>query len=69
MNRVKDATDQLGWNLYFYMRYVDDCNCVGEELPLGSRVHNGKVIIKPECIEEDKQIPGDIRTARVMQKN
>ena len=49
-----------------YTRYVDDSNSAQEELPLGSRWEEGKVVIREELMEEDRQVPGDLRTARVI---
>ena len=54
------------WTWYMYLRYVDDCNTALEELPLGSRWEDGKVVVKEEFVEEDEQLPGDLRTARVI---
>ena len=56
------------WELYLYLRYVDDANFVAGELPLGARLDNGKVVIRQEMVQEDANIPGDLRTARVIQE-
>ena len=64
MKRLQEATAQLDWNLYFYMRYVDDCNCIGEEIPLGARIHSGKVVIEAECIKGDRGCENSKNNAR-----
>ena len=48
--------------------YVDDGNQICTTLPLGlgSRLINGKVRILKDKIEEDRNIPGDIRTANII---
>ena len=50
------------------LRYVDDANAVAEEKPLGARLEKGKVKIKQDKVEEDRQVPGDVRTARLVQE-
>ena len=46
--------------------YVDDTGLVTEELPPGSRFKDGKITIMEEFIEEDKEVPGDLRTAKII---
>ena len=46
--------------------HVDDGNQICSTLPLGSRLVNGKVKILEDKIEEDKNIPGDLRTAKII---
>ena len=52
--------------LYLLKIYVDDTNLLCEVLPPGSRYKDGVVTIVEEAIEEDKDIPGDLRTARIL---
>ena len=54
------------WKLHLYTRYVDDSNTVVEELPLGARLEEGSIIVKQEVVEGDRNVPGDLRTARVL---
>lgn len=68
IDRVKRMTEGFNWKLYMYMRYVDDCNCIGEEMPPGTRIENGKLVVKPEHVEQDKQEPGDKRTATILRE-
>ena len=49
------------------MKYVDECNSIGEEISLGARVENDKVNIKTKFIEDGK-LPGDLRTVILMQE-
>lgn len=67
MEKIEEATSDIEWNLYLYMRYVDDSNWVCDELPLGARVDGNKIVVKEEYIEEDRNIASDIRTSRIMQ--
>ena len=41
---------------------------MAEEAPLGMRYVRGKFIVKPELVEEDREIPGDQRTAELVTK-
>ena len=66
LNRVENMTLDFDWKMYMYMRYVDDCNCIGEEIPPGTRVDNDRLVIKPEHVDQDKAEPGDKRTATFM---
>ena len=68
MRKVTEATRNIDWQLYMYLRYVDDGNCIGEEMPLGARLQDGEVITRPELANEDKNIPGDIRTAGILKQ-
>ena len=54
------------WIMYMYTKYVDDFYSAQEVLPLGSRWDEGKVVVREELVEEDRQVPGDLRTARVI---
>ena len=65
---VRAATVNLGFDLYLHMFYVDDHNLAMEELPPGSRYREGKVVIVPEEVDADCLLPGDQRTALVMQE-
>lgn len=49
-----------------YLLYVDDNGLICVELPPGSRFRNGKVTITDEFVEEDWNVPGDLRTARIL---
>ena len=55
------------FTLYLLLFYVDDTNLAVEELEPGSRLVDGKVVVVKEEVEGDKVIPGDLRTARVIQ--
>ena len=46
--------------------YVDDETIVTEPVPLGARYTDGRVEIIEEEIENDRSIPGDLRTARIL---
>ena len=52
--------------LYLLKVYVDDTNLVTEELPPGCRYKDGLVTIDENAVEEDKKVPGDLRTARIL---
>ena len=68
MRKLLKAANNTPWDLYMYMRYIDDGNYVAEEAPMGMRYVRGKFIIKPELVEEDREIPGDQRTAELVAK-
>ena len=49
--------------------YIDDGNHMSESIPLGARLDDdGKVRIHEECIEEDRDVPADERTAELYGK-
>ena len=68
LQKLNKAAAGTSWDLYTYLRYVDDGNCVAEEAPLGMRFERGKFVVKPDLIEEDKLVPGDKRTAELVSK-
>ena len=68
MKKLLRAANNTPWDLYTYMRYIDDGNYVAEEAPLGMRYVRGKFVVKPELVEEDREIPGDQRTAELVAK-
>ena len=68
IKRLEEATRDISWKLLLYLRYVDDENCIAEEMPLGAKLINGKVCVKTENIDSDKNVPGDIRTAMIMKE-
>ena len=47
LHRLDRAAADTSWDLYTYMRYVDDGNYAGEEAPLGMRYVRGKFVVKP----------------------
>ena len=53
------ATDIPDWVMY-------NSNSAQEEPPLGSRWEDGKVVVREELEEVDSQIPGALRTARII---
>ena len=68
LTALNKATQHLDWDLYLYLRYVDDGNTVCNTLPLGARLVRGKVRVVRERVEEDKGVPGDLRTAKIVQE-
>ena len=55
------------FKLYLLLFYVDDTNLAMEELEAGSRFVDGQVVVVQEQVENDREIPGDKRTALVIQ--
>ena len=47
---------------------MDDGNTVCGTLPLGARLVGGKVRVVRETVEEDRRVPADLRTARIVQE-
>ena len=52
--------------MHIYTRYVDGSNTVVEELTLVAKLVEGSIIVKQEVLEGDRNVPGDLRTARVL---
>ena len=46
LKALEKSTMHLDWDLYMYLRYVDDGNFAGEEMPLGARLEGTKVKVK-----------------------
>ena len=66
LRRLEKAAANTSWDIYVYIRYVDDGNCAGEEAPLGMRYVRGKLVVKPELVKEDRELPGDKRSAELV---
>ena len=58
---------EIEWKVYFYMRYVDDCNIIADVMKPGVRYKDGKIVKLHEKVE-DKIVPDDKRTALVVQQ-
>ena len=54
MQKLLRAAKNTPWDLYTYMRYVDDGNYVTEEAPLGMRYVRGKFVVKPEQTNKEQ---------------
>ena len=48
--------------------YIDDENIVTKPLPPGARIVNDQFIIDEDQIEADRNVPADLRTARIYQE-
>ena len=59
-------TEIVTFRQFLLKIYVDDGNQVCSTLPPGSRLVDGKVRILEDKIEEDKNIPGELRTAKII---
>ena len=69
--RFKDALRTAtiafpAFQMHLHKLYVDDHLQVAEELPLGARFVDGEVVIVEERVNEDREVAGDLRTAKVM---
>ena len=63
---VKEATNNLqDFEMYMLKIYVDDINMAAKNLPLGSRLIDGKIEIIESEIEIDRETPADVRTSRI----
>ena len=59
---------QLRIEIEMYIRYVDDANSAVVPLEAGTRYENGRLVHKPEHVEEDKRIEKDKFTAEILRK-
>ena len=69
--RFKDALRTAtiafpAFQMHLHKLYVDDHLQVAEELPLGARFVDGEVVIVEERVNEDREVAGDMRTAKVL---
>ena len=67
MEKMRDATSEVKWKCYMYLRYVDDGNIVCTPFPVGSREKDGKVVIEKGG-EGGLNVPDDRRTAEIVQR-
>ena len=65
--KAEEAVSEIeNAGIYKSRFYIDDGNHMGEALPPGARLdEDGKVRIFPDCVEPDRDIPEDERTAEV----
>ena len=56
------------WNIYLYMRYVDDENFVTEGIQPGIRYEGGKLVKVTSLVKHDEDVPTDVRMARIVQQ-
>ena len=68
LSAVETATSEIGYELFMYKRYVDDCNMAGKSIPLGARLKDNKVVIDEDCVEADRALSADKRTAELIQQ-
>ena len=59
---------ELGISTKMLQVYVDDQNIVTIALPLGAKIVNGELVIDEAQIEIDRDIPADLRTAKIFQQ-
>ena len=64
---LEKAGRGLAWDLYMMLRYIDDSNCVAEEMPMGTRLVRGKLVVQKDKVAQDMLVPGDQRTATLVQ--
>jgi hypothetical protein len=66
---LRQATTNIpSFHLYLHKLYVDDNNFATEELPPGTRLRDGVMELVQEEVEADQLVPGDERTARLLQE-
>ena len=63
---LKSRLAESGILVRLMKRYVDDVNLAAQEVPLGARYEDGRLVIKQEEIEGDMLIPGDRRTMEIV---
>ena len=54
------------FTIYLLLFYVDDNNVAVEELEPGTRYREGRIEVVEEEVEADREVEGDLRTARVL---
>ena len=63
---MRATSDIPGFKLILQKYYVDDGTNVTTPLPLGSRLENDKIVIDENQIVNDREIPADIRTSKIL---
>ena len=67
IDKVKTATAHIpDWELHMMQYYVDDGDWITDPLPPGTRLIGDKFVVMEEHVEEDKEIPDDERTAKLL---
>ena len=61
---VTKLADDNQLEISLHSRYVDDTADAGKALAPGLRWEEGRMVMKPELVEEDMDTPGDLRTMR-----
>ena len=61
-------SDAVTLKLYMSLYYMDDGNWATKALPPGCRLVDGKLEIVQSEVENDRQIPADTRTGRIIQE-
>ena len=64
---LKQKLALMGITLIHFKLYVDDQNLIMKSLPPGSRVIDERLVIDDEQIEADRNIPSELRSARLVQ--
>ena len=65
---ARAAANIPSFHLHLHELYVDDNNVVCEELPMGTRLVGERWEVQEDRVEEDRRIPGDKRTAVLVQE-
>ena len=65
---AKANSDTIMLKLYMSSYYMDDGNWAAKALPPGCRLVEGKLEIVQSEVENDCQIPADIRTGKIIQE-
>jgi hypothetical protein len=65
---IKMKFDEEKIVMNMYGRYIDDANFVVVPPPLGTRVEDGKLVVKMEKVEKDRGEERDRRTARILRE-
>ena len=63
---LKSRLAESGILVRLLKRYVDNVNLAAQEIPLGARYEDERLVIKQEEIEGNMLIPGDRRTLEVV---
>ena len=66
------SDDQVFWSVRdlaeSFKRFIDDVNTVFDVLPPGTEFSNNQILIHPDLVDTDKNVPDDKRTMEVIKE-
>ena len=64
--QLQNRLDEVDFKLKMHERYVDDSNVVARQMEVGARYDGERIVITEESILEDRDVPDDERTMKLL---
>ncbi len=65
--QLRSRLEMVDFKLKMHERYVDDSNVLARRTEVGARYDGERVIVTDESVQEDRDLPDDERTMKLMQ--